>query len=64
MNQGTWHVECQGSKQAAILSQPCRFRPAARGGRATPCAYFLMNTRSHTPWPSFRPRFSNLVSGR
>ena len=21
-------------------------------------------TRSHTPWPSFRPRFSNLVSGR
>ena len=22
------------------------------------------NTRSHTPWPSLRPRFSNLVSGR
>ena len=22
------------------------------------------NTRSHTPWPSFRPRCSNLVSGR
>jgi TonB family protein len=22
------------------------------------------NTRSHTPWPSLMPRFSNLVSGR
>lgn len=24
----------------------------------------LRKMMSHTPWPSFRPRFSNLVSGR
>jgi len=24
----------------------------------------FLNTISHTPWPSFKPRCSNLVSGR
>ena len=27
-------------------------------------AQILLNTKSHTPWSSLRPRFSNLVSGR
>lgn len=26
--------------------------------------YLRVKTRSHTPWPSLMPRFSNLVSGR
>ena len=36
------------------------------GGRAPERArcQTRRNTRSHTPWPSLRPRFSNLVSGR
>jgi len=39
-----------------------RWTPAFAGVTARQAR--LRNTRSHTPWPSFRPRFSNFVSGR
>jgi ATP-dependent DNA helicase RecQ len=43
-----------------VAACPMRRR---RSGRTDP-PYRLLNTRSHTPCPSFSPRFSNLVSGR
>ena len=36
--------------------------PASHGSRVGDQT--RVNTRSQTPWPSFRPRCSNLVSGR
>jgi dipeptidyl aminopeptidase/acylaminoacyl peptidase len=44
-------------RRATAARRPLNSATSVRGQR-------LVNTRSHTPCPSFRPRFSNLVSGR
>ena len=57
-------LHANNKKACGIAAAGLLFVQMVQAGKPLQCAYFLMNTRSHTPWPNFKPRFSNLVSGR